>query len=141
MRPKTSKLLAVVVALCLITAGAVALSGCGEVEVYDSKERPPATLTLATYIGPNGISVSPRAIGAGPVLVVITNQKPELARLRIVGEQVDQTVAVNPLDTANIKLNFVPGGYSFSAGDAPGAQTRVAVGPPRPSAQNELLQP
>ena len=60
--------------LAIALTGALALgaTGCGTTK-HENVLRPPAPILLNAAITPERISVSPRAIGAGPITLVFTN--------------------------------------------------------------------
>jgi len=64
-------------------------------------------------------------------------------RLTIDGPTLKQTFGpINPQDTATLKVSVKPGEYTLSAdGSSSITPARLTVGPKRPSAQNQLLQP
>jgi hypothetical protein len=131
--------------LLLVVAGAGALPvlGCGGDGERTSNLRPPAPINVAVQIGDARVSVSPSRFGAGPITIVASNQSGASRRLTIEGPRLRQSIGpINPQDTATLKLTVNPGSYTFSAdgtgGPKPGT---VAVGPKRPSSQNELLLP
>ena len=140
-------------ALVVATAGAIAalaIAGCGgDDERYADRPRPPAPINIVASISNDGITVSPRRFGAGPITVLVTNQTGAAQRLTL--ESVDrigegpgiaqETSPINPRDTARLSADVRPGRYRLQvdAGDIRGA--RLTVGPRRPTSQNELLMP
>jgi len=121
----------------------LAASGCGGGEDRASNLRPPSPVNVAVQIGEDAVSASPRTIGAGPILLVASNQTNASRQLTIEGTRLRQSVGpINPRDTARLKLTLQPGSVTISAdGEAGLEPATVQVGPKRPSGQNELLQP
>jgi hypothetical protein len=139
--------------------GALTLAGCGASGgSYANKPRPPTPVNLTVYINDSRVSVSPSAVGAGPVVFIVTNQASKTQSLAISssgfqGSQVASTGPINPQATATVTVDFTnPGDYSVAA--STGGQTQaqqansssiapatIHVGTQRPNASNELLQP
>jgi hypothetical protein len=130
-------------------AAALALAGCGATADSRTDPRPPAPIVLTASISDQRVSVSPRRFGAGPISLIVTNQTKTAQRVTL--ESVEkagqgpglkqETAPISPLDTATLKATVNPGRYSVHvAGDAI-APASLRVGPERPSAQNDLLQP
>jgi hypothetical protein len=138
-------------ALTPLAVGAVlALSSCGSSSAdYKNDPRPPAPIVLTGFISDQRVSISPRAIGAGPISLIVTNQTSTSQRITLEsagpagsGPGVrQQTAPISPRDTATLKADIKPGRYTVHvAGDAIRA-ARLRVGRQRQSAQNDLLQP
>jgi hypothetical protein len=136
-------------ALPSAVAAALALAGCGATADSHTDPRPPAPIVLTASISDQRVSVSPRRFGAGPISLIVTNQTKTAQRLTL--ESVEkagqgpglkqQTAPISPQDTATLKADVDPGRYSVHVvGDAITA-AKLRVGPERPSAQNDLLQP
>ena len=128
---------------------ALALAGCGATADSRTDPRPPAPIVLTASISDQAVSVSPRAFGAGPISLIVTNQTKTAQRLTLESVQEagqgpgikQETAPISPRDTATLKATVDPGRYSVHvAGDAIAA-ANLRVGPERPSAQNDLLQP
>jgi hypothetical protein len=131
----------------LALAGLLALAACGEDRVND--ERPPASINVTAAIIDGRINVSPRRFGAGPIRLLVTNQTSAAQSLTFETDEVSgdepgltQTTApIGPSGTATLEVDVRQGDYRMSVGDARIKPASVEVGAPRPSAQNELLQP
>ncbi len=120
-----------------LAAGAV---GCGTTK-HKNVLRPPAPILLNSAITPEKISVSPRAIGAGPITMVFTNltgssQQVTFESAGAPGGTVpgirQQTGPINPNDTATLKATVVRGLYRVRVSGDSVAPTTLAVGPPPP---------
>jgi hypothetical protein len=125
-------------------AGVLALgvAGCGDSNRYANDPRPPAPIVITASISKDKVSVSPDRFGAGPVSLVITNQTEAAQQVTFQsrgGKQ--QTGPINPSDTATLKADVPEGDAVVKVGGAGISPARIAVGPQRKSAQNELLQP
>jgi len=141
----------------LLTLGAAALlvSACGEEDEYKNELRPPTPINVTAAITSDTISVSPTRFGAGPIVLVVTNQS---ANSQMVTFEVDEfasnpdrnrqagfrqsTGPINPNDTAQLKVVVNENTtYTVRTDDDEIAPATVNVGAPRPSAQNQVLQP
>ena len=124
--------------------------GCGEEDDYKNEPRPPAPIVVSASITDDRVSVSPKTFGAGPITLIVTNQTQSAQELRLETNEIggsapgieQETGPINPGDTASLKADLRQGSYRVSIGDsAGGGGAALTVGAPRPSAQNELLQP
>lgn len=142
MRGRTRILAPAGAAVVLLSA-----AGCGSDGSYANNPRPPKTIVVAAAILPDKVSVSPARFGAGPISLTIANETRASQRVSIVrrvnGQRQanEQTGPINPSDTATLKADVARGAYEIRV-EAKGIRpARITVGPERPSAQNELLQP
>ncbi len=133
----------------LVGAFAFPLSACGGGEDdYENEKRPPAPILLSASITEDGVSVSPRRFGAGPVTLIVTNQTETDQRLKLETDEIggdapgieQETGPINPGDTASLKADLRPGTYKVGVSGG-GGSASLRVGERRPSAQDELLQP
>src|SRR4029077_7237980 len=53
---------------------AVALTGCGGGKDFANDPRPPVPLQLTGVITKEKVTISPRKVGAGPVVITVSNQ-------------------------------------------------------------------
>jgi hypothetical protein len=118
-------------------------SGCGAGKERTSNLRPPSPVNVAVEIGQERVSVSPRTIGAGPIVIIASNQTNASRQLTVDGPQLRRSVGpINPRDTAQLKVSIQPGTYTIAADGGSGVKPApLRVGPKRPSSQNDLLQP
>ena len=136
-------------ALTPLAVAGVAVTACGSSSDYKNEPRPPAPIILTASIDDQRVSVSPRAFGAGPISLIVTNQTKTAQRVTL--ESVEkagqgpglrqQTAPISPRDTATLKVEVTPGRYSVHVGADGIAAALLRVGPRRASAQNDLLQP
>lgn len=126
----------------------LALAACGnEVESYENNPRPPAPINVAAYISPDRVSASPASFGAGPIVVVVTNQSSDSQEATFEGEgsgtsDVQQSTGpINPGDTGELKVFVDPGSYTLRTSNGSIAPATVTVGAERESAQDKVLQP
>jgi hypothetical protein len=134
----------------VLLAGAFVIGSCGDDNDYKNEPRPPSPINVTAFVGAKQVSVSPNAFGAGPIVVIVTNQsnssqdvtfQTSVAGSGGKGEVTQSTGPINPGDTGQIKLDVVEGKYLVKTGDEAIRPASVSVGPERASAQNKLLQP
>jgi len=132
-----------------LSALAVGATACGSSEDYANEPRPPAPINVTAAITDDRVAVSPRAFGAGPIVLIIANQTSASQRVTVETEDVgggrpgirQRTSPVNPRGTAELKVDVRKGTYKVSVTSDAIRPAMLAVGPERESAQNELLQP
>jgi hypothetical protein len=130
-------------------AAVVAIAGCGDSSDYKNDPRPPSPIVLTASIDDQRVSVSPRAFGAGPISLIVTNQTNTAQSVTL--ESADKagtgpglkqvTAPISPRDTATLKADVKPGRYTVHVRGDGIVAARLRVGPERASAQNDLLQP
>jgi hypothetical protein len=137
----------------MLTASVLAVSACGASSKGATTPRPPAPVDLTVYIDNSRVSVSPAAVGAGPVAFIITNQASQAESLAVLpsgsaaGQALANTGPINPQATAQITVNFTsPGTYSLSTDGGDGSNTSIRaasvhIGKPRANGNGQLLQP
>ncbi len=135
-------------ALLLATAGAIA--ACGEDE-FANDPRPPAPETLTGVIAERGVTVSPDGtkvqVGAGPVVLEISNQTEAPHTVMLMGDEIDERVGpVQPGDVATIQKTLAEGTYEVRAGSERAVARAIPaatleVGPERESSSDDLLLP
>jgi hypothetical protein len=139
--PRTTAGVAVAVAL--------ALGGCGAGDEFANDERVPAPITLSAAITRSNVTVSPSRVGAGSIELIASNLTATSQRLtlrsRTLSDASDplkqRTGPINPGDTASLTAHLAEGTYRVTTGAAAIAPATIRVGPARPSAKDELLQP
>jgi hypothetical protein len=142
----------------ILGIAALTVAGCGGSGTFANRPRPPVPVNLTVYINNARVSLSPRSVGAGPVVFIVTNQSTKSESLAIVprggagNNRIADTGPINPQATAQVTVNFKPGEYTVStttAGTTEAARAtatpirgaRLHIGPPRPSGSDQLLQP
>lgn len=144
--PRTSAAL-----IATAAVAALGLAGCGgEGEAYENEPRPPAEIMVGVSINKDAISVSPHAIGGGPVNLKIVNQTDRSHQVVLETEDVpgsgstgvrQETGPINPDDTATISADVDEGTYRVSVDTEGIAPATLDVGDRRPSSQQDLLLP
>ncbi len=131
-------------------AGLLGLPACGEEEDHANRERPAASITVTAAVIDGRINVSPSTFGAGPIRLIVTNQTGSAQEITFETDEVggdssgvtQTTAPINPSGTATLEVDDVrEGDYAISAAGGDIEPASVKVGAPRPSAQNDLLQP
>jgi hypothetical protein len=131
-------------AVALIT---VAVAGCGGGKDFENKPRPPVPLQLTGVITPKAVTISPAKVGAGPVVITISNQDKSSHTLTLEGTSTRERVGpINPLDTATIQQTLQPGRYTVRAGSEAAVTKEIkpatlVIGKLRKSASGEVLLP
>ncbi|MBV9003173.1 MAG: hypothetical protein JOZ98_10260 [Solirubrobacterales bacterium] len=137
----------------ILAVGTLAVAGCGGKQ-FANNPRPPVPINLSVYIDDARVSVSPGAVGAGPVVFIVTNQASNAVSMSITrgGSSIADTGPINPQGTAQVTVNTTPGDYAVSSAIAGASEAQqvtahtprpavLHIGPPRPSGSNQLLQP
>ena len=128
---------------------AATAAGCGSSSKYANDLRPPAPINVTAEISDQRVTISPRAFGAGPVVLIIANQSADAQKVTLETDDVggesagirQETSPVNPRGTAELKVDLTKGSYEVSVDGDDVRPASITVGGQRESAQNELLQP
>jgi hypothetical protein len=129
---------------------AVAGAGCGSSDGYDNAERPPAPINVAVNLTADRVSISPDRIGAGPVVLLIANESGRSREVtlgppaRSSSSCVDGDASsgpIHPQGTARVQLPLVEGRCLVGVADGGLQPAPLTVGPPRRTAQDDVLQP
>jgi hypothetical protein len=132
----------------LLCVSALAV-GCGEEDDYKNEPRPATPIVVSASITDDRVSVSPKTFGAGPITLIVTNQTQSDQELVLETEEIggsapgieQQTGPISPGDTASLKADLREGTYRVAVNARGISEAALDVGEPRPSAQDELLQP
>jgi len=128
----------------------LALAGCGGggEDDYENRPRPATPINVTAAITDERVSVSPETFGAGPIVLIVSNQSGSEQALtfetdEIGGENPGVSKATDTIaagGTASLQVDVREGTYSVSVGQGvePAA---VEVSGERASAQDSLLQP
>jgi hypothetical protein len=129
----------------LVAAGAL-LAGCGD-EDFANEPRPAVPVELTGVIQDDAVTVSPSNVGAGPVVITISNQTKDRHTITLEGGSIrERTEAFGPLATATIQQTLAPGTYEVSAGTREALPKEIQpaelrIGKKRADSNNELLLP
>jgi hypothetical protein len=133
-------------ALC---AAALALAGCGE-DDFENEARPPVPKQLTGVITDQKVTISPNELGAGPVVITVSNQTEASHTVTLEssdgGTIREQVGPINPLDTATLQRTLEQGSYTVSAGSEAAVPKEIepatlTIGEERKSGSDELLLP
>jgi hypothetical protein len=128
-------------------AGVVA--GCGGGSDFKDNPRPPVPVQLSGVINDKEVSVEPTKLGAGPIVLLISNQTKESHTVTVEGgphNRVEQVGPINPLDAGRIQETLEPGSYTIRAGSDKAAPhpikpATLKIGPQRKSSSGDVLLP
>lgn len=137
-------------ALVLAALGTTALvaAGCGDDSSYKNKLRPPEPINVTANVSNSRVSVSPDAFGAGPIVLIITNQTTRRQDITLETSALNgkpgikQSTSITPQGgTAQLQVDVTEGNYQLKVDDSAVTPATIAVGGKRGSSQSELLQP
>jgi hypothetical protein len=127
----------------VMSAAALLAAGCGR-DDFKNDPRPPTPLEVTVEVTDDAVQVAPANFGAGLVNFVIANTSDVDAVFEVKGPHgVDERS--NPIPARGntiFKVELKQGSYEASVHDDDQVEpARLAVGPERASAQNDLLLP
>ena len=133
-------------ALVVFALGAwLALAACGSDDDDANEPRPPSPINVTAAITGRGLTVSPERFGAGPIVLIVSNQTDRAQAVTVeaaAGPGVRRTTSpINPAGTAMLQLDVEQGRYTISTSGGRRVRASIRIGHPRPSARDELLQP
>jgi len=129
----------------LLTTTAL-LAGCGE-DDFENRPRPPVPIELTGVIQEDEVTVSPSKIGAGPIVITISNQTERSHTVTLEGGSLRERVGpVAPLATTTIERTLSPGSYEVKAGSRRAVPKEIEpavlrIGKERASSSGDLLLP
>lgn len=134
-----------------VLSAAAVVVGCGTTDDYANDERPPAPRDVSVSVTNERVMVSPGRIGAGPVVLLITNQSDRSHDLTLTPPDGSSSACIdadassgpiNPRGTARVALDLVEGDCVVGVRGRRGPRsTLLTVGRERTSAQADLLSP
>ena len=132
-------------ALAAAVIAALGAAGCGA-EDFPNDPRPPAPIELTARVDDRKVEVSPierdgAPVGAGLANVTISNQTDSDQQLNFAGPVDRTTDPVVANGVLEFKIDLEEGEYVVGTDDPSIDDMTFAVGPARPSAQNDLLLP
>lgn len=142
MRKRSALLLAGVATM------AVATAGCGS-EEFANAPRPPVAVELSGVITDDGVTVSPKREGAGPIRITVANLTDRALTVTLEGDDVEERVGpVQPQDTVPIQKTLGQGTYELRAGSSRAVNIQdqippatLTIGPERESSDTDVLLP
>jgi hypothetical protein len=130
-----------------VAVTSIAIIGCGGGKDFENNPRPPVPLQLTGVITEKSVTVSPRKVGAGPVVITVSNQTGDSHTLTLDGQGIQERVGpINPLDTAQLQKTLKPGTYQVKAGSEKAAESTIRpatlrIGKERASGSDRVLLP
>ena len=130
--------------------GLLAAAGCGGSDTpRENKPRPAPPVTMTAAVQDDIVRVSPEQVGAGQVLLIVSNQSDRPQKVTFetdeLGGSQAGTRASSPTipagATGRLTINVRRGTYSVHVEDDAIRAARVRVGAPRKSGQDDLLLP
>ncbi len=133
--------------LMACAVAALAFAGCGGGKDFANNPRPAVPLQLTGVITKEKVTISPNKVGAGPIVITVSNQTAQSRTLTLDGNGIQERVGpINPLDTAQLQKTLKPGRYQVIAGSEAATATSIApatlvIGKARKSASDKVLLP
>ena len=131
-----------------VASAAVLVAGCGGGKDFADQPRPAAPAQLSGVITDTGVTVSPNRVGAGPVVILVSNQTQQAKTLELDGANIApvHTAPIDPSDTGSIKETLDPGTYTVKAGSTRAtAKTlrpaQLVIGKARPDSNDQVGLP
>jgi hypothetical protein len=131
----------------LFLASAILVAGCGGSDKFKNDPRPPTPVQLTGVVTDKQVTISPKRVGAGPVILIVSNQTDSARTITLEGGGATDTVGpVPPLDTAQLQSTLKPGTYTVKAGSKEATTKEIedgtlTVSEERSSSSNQLLLP
>ena len=124
-------------------------AGCGSSPQRENLERPAPPVVMTAAVQDDVIRVSPSSVGAGQIVLVISNQSDQPQRVTFRTDELGGTrggrTASSPMiparATGRLTIDAREGRYSVSVADDDIRAAPVFVGPPRKSGQDRVLLP
>ena len=127
-----------------VAVAALLVAGCGE-DDFANEPRTPVRVELTGVIQEDKVTVSPAKVGAGPILITISNQTERARTITLEGGQVREQVGpVRPLEAETITKTLEPGEYEVRAGSPRAVRREIepavlSIGRQRRASNDELL--
>src|SRR4051794_35503118 len=134
-------------AVSILFAGGLLVAGCGGGSHFKNETRPPVPVQLTGVVTDRGVQISPSKVGAGPVIITVSNQTTSSHTLTLEGNGTTDSVGpVNPMGTGKLQQTLKPGSYTLKAGSQQATATEIAPGHvtvtrERPNSSSDLLLP
>ena len=133
----------------VLASAALLATACGDTEPRQNLDRPAAPVTITAAVHDDEIQVSPLVTGAGPIVLVVSNQtaKPQKVTFETdelggrTGGNTASTPLIEPQGTGKLSIDARTGRYAVHVQDRTVRAAHVKIGPPRKSSQNQLLLP
>ncbi len=127
----------------------LAVAGCGGEARRENLPRPAPLVTMTAAIHEDVVRVSPATVGAGPIVLVVSNQSQRPQRVTMETDELAgrsggnraSSPTIAPHGTGRLTLDVRTGTYQVHVGSRTIRGARVEVGPPRKSGQDRVLLP
>ena len=135
--------------IVILATVTVVAAGCGESDRRTNLPRPAPLVNMTAAVQDGVIRVSPRTVGAGQIVLIVSNQSDRPQRVTFATDELGGTrggrTASTPIiparATGRLTIDAREGQYAVSVRDKSIRAARVFVGPPRPSGQDKVLLP
>jgi hypothetical protein len=132
----------------LLFGGVVALAGCGgDDDDFANEPRPAVPIQVTGVITEKKVEVSPASLGAGPIVLTLSNQTENDHTITLEGGTIRERVGpIKPLDTGTIQKTLERGDYEVKAGSEQAVPREIQsaelrIGKPREDSSGETLLP
>jgi hypothetical protein len=124
----------------------VVLAGCGGDAARENHPRPAPPVTVTAAILPDQVKVSPARVGAGRLIMVVSNQsgRPQRLTMETAGREFGnraRTQLIPERATGRLTIDAQTGAYDVFVEAEEIRAARMVIGPPRPSGQDRVLLP
>src|SRR3954447_18142327 len=100
----------------VLGCAAFGVAGCGGKD-FANKPRPPVPVQLTGVITKSKVVVSPNKVGAGPVVIIVSNQSGQPHSLTLDGgSRIVRTGVIQPSSTGRLESTLRPGRYQVRVG-------------------------
>src|SRR3954471_25013169 len=98
----------------LFAGGMLVVSGCGGGSHFKNETRPPVPVQLTGVVTDRGVQISSSKVGAGPVIITVSNQTTSSHTLTLEGNATTDSVGpVNPMGTGKVQQTLTAGSYTL----------------------------
>jgi hypothetical protein len=130
-------------------AGSALAAGCGGGGPRANVPRPPRPVTLTAAIHDDVVQVSPARVGAGLIVLIVSNQTARPQRVTFETDELGgdrpgrraSSPVIPARGTGRLTIDARSGRYAVHVGGRAIRAAHVRVGAPRRSSQNDLLLP
>lgn len=127
----------------LAVIACVGVSGCGA-EYHPNDLRPPAGIEVSGKIDNHRVVIAPARVGGGLAQITVSNQSDDGVALEFFDATGRPAATMNEIaagGVGTIQINLSRGDYEVEPSVSTIDSGTLAVGPERPSAQNDVLLP
>jgi hypothetical protein len=135
-------------ALASAVVSVVLVAGCGGGKDFANQPRPAVPIQLNGVINKDGVQISPNNLGAGPVVIRVSNQTQASHTLTLdggTGAPV-RSAPIAPTDVGTIQATLEQGTYTVKAGSAKAVvrelkPAHLVIGKPRQDSNDQVGLP